>query len=208
VLFWVMPAPTFIALTAIGRREPAHNRIFAASVTKPVKRRGSSTRCRKRWFQSGPAVHVVPSAASGPQLGDRHPLRILVAEDNLVNQKVVLSMLAAPRIPRRSRRHGLEAVDAIQRLPYDVVFMDLQMPELDGFGAVRRIRSEHAEGRRPRVIALTANALEEDREECLAAGMDDYLSKPLQRDKLEAALMRAHRIDALAAAPGQDSPNT
>jgi CheY-like chemotaxis protein len=69
--------------------------------------------------------------------------------------------------------------------------MDLGLPELDGFGAMRQIASEHPAGRRPRIVALTANAFDEDRDECLAAGMDDYLSKPLQREKLEAALVRA-----------------
>ena len=68
----------------------------------------------------------------------------------------------------------------MRRVPYDVVFMDLQMPELDGMDATKQIIAEHAPGRRPRIIALTANAFEEDREACLAAGMDDYISKPLK----------------------------
>jgi len=77
-----------------------------------------------------------------------------------------------------------------------VVFMDLQMPELDGVDATRRIIAEHPPDRRPRIIALTANAFEEDREACLAAGMDDYVSKPLKAETLEAALLRAERIAA------------
>ena len=91
--------------------------------------------------------------------------------------------------------NGLEAVDSVRRFSYDVVFMDLQMPELDGIGAMREIHRILPEGRRPRIVALTANAFEEDRAECLAAGMDDYLSKPLQPGKLEAALARASRIE-------------
>ena len=89
---------------------------------------------------------------------------------------------------------GVEAVEAVRRVPYDVVFMDLQMPELDGLDATRQILAEHAPGRRPRIVALTANAYDEDREACLSTGMDDYLSKPLKAEMLEAALLRATRI--------------
>ena len=115
---------------------------------------------------------------------------MLVAEDNVINQKVTLAMLRRLGYRADLAANGLEAVESVRMIPYDVVFMDLQMPELDGLGAMRQIRSEHASGRRPRIVALTANAYDEDREACLAAGMDDYLSKPLQMDKLAAALER------------------
>ena len=92
--------------------------------------------------------------------------------------------------------NGLEAVKAVRQVPYDVVLMDLQMPELDGLDATRQILAEHPIGRRPRIVALTANAFEDDRLECLAAGMDDHLSKPLQKEKLENALVRATRISS------------
>ena len=81
-------------------------------------------------------------------------------------------------------------------MPYDVVFMDLQMPELDGIDATRQIIAEHPAHRRPRIVALTANAFDEDRELCLEAGMDDYISKPLKTETLEAALLKAERIAA------------
>ncbi|MQA30766.1 MAG: response regulator [Luteitalea sp.] len=138
------------------------------------------------------------SAPSGARLGERHPLRILVADDNVVNQKVARSMLERLGYRADLVANGLEAVDAVRRMPYDVVLTDLQMPELEGLGAMRQIRSDHPEGRRPRIVALTANTIEEDGEESLAAGMDDYLSKPLKKDKLEAALGRARRLEALA----------
>jgi signal transduction histidine kinase/ActR/RegA family two-component response regulator len=138
---------------------------------------------------------------ASPRLADRHPLRILVAEDNVVNQKVALSMLGRLGYRADLVANGLEAVDAVRRVPYDVVLMDLQMPELDGLGATRRIFNEHPPGRRPRIVALTANAFESDRNQCLAAGMDDYLSKPLQKEKLEETLARASRI-AAEPAPG------
>jgi signal transduction histidine kinase/ActR/RegA family two-component response regulator len=133
---------------------------------------------------------------SGERLADRHPLRVLVAEDNGVNQKVALAMLRHLGYRADLAADGVEAVEAVRRVPYDLVFMDLQMPELDGIDATRQIIAEHPPGRRPRIVALTANAFEEDREQCLAAGMDDYVSKPLKPETLEAALTRAHRIAA------------
>ncbi|MFM8533140.1 MAG: response regulator [Acidimicrobiia bacterium] len=88
--------------------------------------------------------------------------------------------------------NGLEAVHAVRQVPYDVVLMDLQMPELDGLDAMRRIRGDHPPERWPRIVALTANALDEDRAECMAVRMDDYLAKPLQMAPLIDALERAH----------------
>jgi CheY-like chemotaxis protein len=181
-------APTFIALTALGRREADEQKLFVSYVSKPVKASRLFDALVEVLARTAPPVAA--AAPSGPQLAERHPLRILIAEDNPVNQKVAQLMIERLGYRADVVGDGAEAVDAVRRVPYDVVFMDLQMPELDGFGAMRQIRSEQPEDRRPRIIALTANALEEDREACLAAGMDDYLSKPLQRDKLEAALMR------------------
>ena len=146
---------------------------------------------------AGPPLAAPPQpepVVAGPPLGDRHPLRVLVAEDNVINQKVTLAMLRRIGYRADLAANGLEAVEAVRMVPYDVVFMDLQMPELDGLGAMRQIISEHAIGRRPRIVALTANAYDEDRAQCLAAGMDDYLSKPLQKDQLEAALERAPQL--------------
>jgi CheY-like chemotaxis protein len=135
------------------------------------------------------------------KLADRHPLRVLVAEDNGVNQKVALAMLRSLGYRADLAADGVEAVEAVRRVPYDIVFMDLQMPELDGLGATRRIHEELPPAQRPRIVALTANAFEEDREACLAAGMDDYLSKPLKTETLEAALLRATRRAVPAAQP-------
>jgi CheY-like chemotaxis protein len=183
-----------IALTALGRQEPPNHQLFAASVIKPIKASKLFDAVSEALVRGAPALSVPSPAPSGPRLGERHPLRILVAEDNAVNQRVAIALIEQLGYRADLVANGLEAVDAVRRRPYDVVFMDLQMPELDGLGATRQIRSAHADGRRPRIVALTANAFEEDREECLSAGMDDYLSKPLQRDKLEAALARAERI--------------
>jgi signal transduction histidine kinase/CheY-like chemotaxis protein len=129
-----------------------------------------------------PQRHAQPAAS--PQL------RVLVAEDNLVNQQVALHMLAKMGYSADLAVNGLEVLEALHRRDYDVVLMDVQMPDMDGLDATRRLRVALPERRQPYVIAVTANAMSGDREECLAAGMDDYISKPVRRADLDAALSR------------------
>jgi signal transduction histidine kinase/ligand-binding sensor domain-containing protein/DNA-binding response OmpR family regulator len=126
-------------------------------------------------------------------------LRILVAEDNTVNQKVALLMLERLGYRADVAADGFEALAALRRQSYDVVLMDVQMPGMDGLEAARRIRAEWPE-HRPYVVAVTAHALLGDREACLAAGMDDYLSKPLRIEDMRAALMRMGMHSAARAA--------
>lgn len=113
--------------------------------------------------------------------------RILVAEDNPMNQRVILALLERFHQQADVVETGRAAVDACRRNPYDLVFMDLQMPEMDGLQATAQIRALAA-ARQPYIVALTANAFEDDRQRCLAAGMNDYLSKPLRRQQLSLAL--------------------
>jgi CheY-like chemotaxis protein/HPt (histidine-containing phosphotransfer) domain-containing protein len=117
-------------------------------------------------------------------------LRILVAEDNAVNQQVAQLLLKKLGYQADMAADGLEALQALEREPYDVVLMDVQMPTMDGLEATRRIHQRWPEGQRPHVIAATANAMQEEREACLAAGMDDYLPKPIRMEELAAALSR------------------
>jgi PAS domain S-box-containing protein len=125
-------------------------------------------------------------------------LRILLAEDNAMNQKVALGLLERLGYRADVAWNGLEAIDALERRAYDVVLMDVQMPELDGLDASRRIR-ERWPDTRPRIIAMTANALPEDRDACFAAGMDDYVAKPIRSDVLAEALKRVRPAAAAAA---------
>ncbi len=126
------------------------------------------------------------------EMGQRLPLRILVAEDNVINQQVALSFLERLGYRADVAANGQEVLLSLQRQPYDVVLMDVQMPEMDGLEATRRIRqlstSELAAEVQPRIIAMTANAMREDYDICLGAGMDDYLSKPVQVEELVRAL--------------------
>jgi signal transduction histidine kinase/ActR/RegA family two-component response regulator len=134
-----------------------------------------------------PAVPVVDERG----LALRHPLSILLAEDHPVNQKVMLVLLAHLGYRADLARNGREVLDALARQPYDVILMDVQMPEMDGIEATRTIRQDLPPGRQPHILAVTAHAMPGDRDRCFAAGMDGYLSKPVQVSDLVAALTAA-----------------
>ncbi|QIR35536.1 response regulator [Tolypothrix sp. PCC 7910] len=119
------------------------------------------------------------------------PLKILLVEDGLVNQKVALKLLERLGYRADVANHGREALEALQRQIYDVVFMDLQMPEMDGLETTRRIRKELPPAAQPRIIAMTAHARPEDRQECLSVGMDDYISKPISLEAIAAILKKS-----------------
>ena len=125
-------------------------------------------------------------------LGERCPLRLLIAEDNPVNQRVATLLLQRLGYRANAVANGLEALAAIEMADYDAVLMDVEMPELDGCEATRRIRALRHSATRPWIIALTAGAMQDDRERALAAGMNDFLTKPVRTDALSAALGRAY----------------
>ena len=136
-----------------------------------------------------PVLKSVPAAGPGPR-----PIEVLLAEDNLVNQKVALQMLRALGYRADVAGNGLEVLDALGRQQYDVILLDVQMPEMDGLEVARRLVQERPDrDTRPWMIAVTANAMQGDRETCLAAGMDDYVSKPIRRAELHDSLQRARQ---------------
>ena len=126
------------------------------------------------------------------EMAKNHPLRILLAEDNAVNQKLAIRILEQMGYRADIASNGLEAVESIERQIYDVILMDVQMPEMDGLDATRNIR-KLKDATQPHIIAMTANAMEGDREMCIAAGMDDYISKPIRVNELVEALLKTER---------------
>jgi len=196
-----------ILFTSLGRREAdAEDEGFAAYLHKPIK--PSQLFDALASVVADQPVHVAARAAArselDPEMARRHPLRILLAEDNVVNQKVALRLLAQMGYRADVAANGLEAIEAVERQTYDVVLMDVQMPELDGFEASREINRRWPVAR-PRIVAMTANAMQGDRELCVAAGMDDYVAKPIRVEELVAALERspAHRDAAPASGPAE-----
>ena len=154
-----------------------------------------------------------PSRATvDTDLGRRNPLRVLLAEDLVVNQKVALGMLELLGYHADVAANGLEVLDALRRQPYDLVLMDVHMPELDGLATTRRIRAEITRERQPRILALTAAVLENERTACTSAGMDDLLGKPVVIEELAAALARTRPLGSatqrLAAPRRRPSPPT
>jgi PAS domain S-box-containing protein len=207
-----------VLLASLGRRgdaKVAREAGIAAYLTKPI-RQAQLLDCLSLVLKTKEApADALPG--QGPAIITRHSLgeaqadlrnRVLVAEDNPINQKVAAKMLGKLGCRVDVVANGREAVEAVAQLPYDVVFMDCQMPEMDGFDATRAIRRLEAIGkgsevpesdtfsrlprdtRRIPVVAMTANAMAGDRERCLAAGMDDFVSKPVQSQLLQAVLQR------------------
>ena len=186
-----------ILFSSLGRREAgAEAADFAAYLAKPLKS-SHLFDALAGIFAAQPAAapKAAPAAAnSDAKMAATLPLRILLAEDNVVNQKLALRFLQQLGYRADMAGNGLEAIQALERQSYDVILMDVQMPELDGMEASRRICARWPSGIRPRIIAMTANAMQGDREACIAAGMDDYVSKPIRQAELIAALGKARAL--------------
>ncbi len=137
---------------------------------------------------------VAPPASPSPAALAAAAMKVLVAEDNPTNRLLISTLLKRAGIVHDLAVNGREAVDAIRRERYDVVLMDMQMPELDGPGATREIRAMGGAISQPRIVALTANAFESDRVACMEAGMDDFLSKPFKSEQLMRAIAEAQAV--------------
>ena len=192
-----------LLLTSLGRLPHTRSTgAFAAQLAKPVRASqlyNALVRLVATVVETPEAAEIV---ADGKQATSS--LRILLAEDNAVNQMVALRLLERLGYGADVASNGLEALDALERQPYDVVLMDVQMPQLDGLDASRRICERWPATARPRIIAMTANALPEDREACFAAGMDDYVAKPIRPDELAEALKRVKPLRVTGSRPGKN----
>ncbi|HLX30628.1 MAG TPA: response regulator, partial [Casimicrobiaceae bacterium] len=180
-----------VLFSSLGRREVGEDeKLFAAYLMKPVRQSQLfDTLVGVLGQETAQHVPALPAARIDAELASRHPLRILLAEDNVVNQKLALRLLQQMGYRADLASNGIEAVESVQRQTYDVVLMDVQMPEMDGLDAAREICARFAVPARPRIVAMTANAMQGDRDMCIAAGMDDYITKPIRVDRLVEALM-------------------
>jgi len=206
-----------VLLTSMGVRTDSPEFVaagFATCLTKPVKpAQLSETLVR---IVSGVRIAIRPTRTPGkldPTLARRLPLRVLLCDDNLINQKVATRLLQQMGYRPTLAGNGIEALAAIEHEPFDLVFMDVMMPEMDGLEATRQIRArqqnraEHPQFKSPIVIvAMTASAMPGDRDNCLAAGMDDYLAKPVRPEDVRAIVERwGPTVTAGAAAIMTDS---
>jgi two-component system sensor histidine kinase/response regulator len=210
----VLASTQIIIMHTVGRRGSSASWAEAGIsgyVTKPVKQsalldaimdassaqhrpRLGDTAARAQSFKTTTELsRLMARPVASPRMSS---WRVLVAEDNMVNQKVALRQLLNLGFRADAVANGREVLEAVTRIPYRVVFMDCQMPEMDGYEATRQIRARPGDKPTVTIIAMTANALEGDRETCLAAGMDDYLSKPVKQDDLERVLRRCLPAEA------------
>jgi CheY-like chemotaxis protein len=173
----------FIALASLGQKVPSD--LFQAVLTKPFK--PAKLFCTLRdVLEKSEASEPIEFSEMKKSYG---PLRILLAEDNLSNQKVTLQMLSKLGYRADAVVNGQEVLEALERQPYDIVFMDVKMPVMNGIEAARAIR-ERWPANGPKIIAITAYVLHGDKEKCLAAGMDGYIQKPVQKEDLAEVLKR------------------
>ncbi|KAF0248718.1 MAG: multi-sensor hybrid histidine kinase [bacterium] len=185
-----------VLLLPLGTREAIKQaRMFSAFVNKPIRIAqlydslvGLFDPQARRGYTTGSSIFDISSV---PKLN----LRILLAEDNVVNQKVAINMLKRLGYRADMTANGFEVLDALARQSYDVILMDVQMPDMDGLTATQEIKKDFVGKACPRIIAMTASSMQGDKEKCLAAGMDDYISKPVDIKELQAALKRCHNLE-------------
>ncbi|MDQ7088045.1 MAG: response regulator [Acidobacteriota bacterium] len=179
-----------IMLSSIGGRpDAAMASRFSAIMPKPVKAAVLKRVLTQVIAHRDPAASPQPGGLEvDHRLGEKLKLRILLVEDNPVNQKVALRMLEKMGLRADVAANGVEAIEALDRRSYDVILMDVRMPEMDGLEATRLICAKWPPGSRPLIVAMTAGAMDQDRAECLAAGMDEYITKPVRAETLKIVL--------------------
>jgi PAS domain S-box-containing protein len=185
-----------VALVVLSSRTTTESKIIKSSemvriVQKPIRHRMLYEAIASLMKESQSTVKLVTSSDGNPETEMTFPtIQILVVEDNLINQKLIIRILKLIGAVIEVANNGVEALQAVQKKKYDIVFMDIQMPEMDGIEATKRIRAEVSKEYQPIIIAMTANTLLGDRETCIEAGMNDYLSKPINIDEVKRVLQK------------------
>lgn len=176
----------------LGICKTVRERLFTDCLTKPISKAqlwSCLVFARTKVHTDGSASPVSIARPAAPEVSERK-LRVLLAEDNIVNQKVAIRQLRQLGIRAEVAANGLEVLEACSRVAYDLIIMDCHMPEMDGYEATRKLRAKERGSKRTVIVAMTAGARQQDRERCLAAGMDDYVSKPVRLRDLEQVLDR------------------
>ncbi|WP_428331766.1 two-component regulator propeller domain-containing protein [Mucilaginibacter sp.] len=189
------PALSIILLSSIGdETKKQYPELFAAVLTKPVKQLHLSNVIVTELMHFAPQAHYSekPAPVLNKDFAINHPLKILIAEDNLINQKMILRVLDKLGYDPELATNGLEVIALLNNQYYDLILMDVQMPEMDGLEATRYIRQHFS--RQPIILAMTANAMTEDKEICLRAGMNGYTAKPIKLDTLLTMLTETHHL--------------
>ena len=184
-----------VMLTSVGKQELTDEtvkEVFTSFVSKPIKQ-SQLFNIILDAFTTGQKVKTEKKEVKfdvKKEISETIPLRILVAEDNIINQKLVLKMLGQLGYIADVVGNGKEVIEALKRQRYDIIFMDVQMPEMDGLEATRYILKNWREDARPRIIAMTANAMHGDRDKCIDSGMDDYISKPILIEEIREVIKK------------------
>jgi CheY-like chemotaxis protein len=187
-----------ILLSSVGdEKNKDYEHLFGAILTKPVRLKDLQSAIAARFIKKDDKDLAQESARKlDTSFAERFPLRILIAEDHEVNQVLIDMVMKKLGYTHTLVPNGKEAIDAVLEGQFDLVLMDVQMPVMDGLDATRAIRDAHIQ--QPVIVALTANATSEDRDTCFAAGMDDYISKPIQLDYLMRVLEKFARAKRVA----------
>jgi CheY-like chemotaxis protein len=187
------PDIPIILLSSLGdERKEAYRNIFSSVLAKPIKQHILNSHVVSSLRKQRKAAPREQAAEQKITMAEAEPLNILIAEDNLVNQKIITHMLGKMGYAPDIAQNGREAVEAANAKKYDIILMDVQMPETDGLEATRIIR-QHQQHTHPFIIAMTANAMQGDREECIEAGMNEYISKPINLNDLKNMLQKFSR---------------
>jgi CheY-like chemotaxis protein len=182
------PQLPIMLLSSIGdERRKHYPELFSSVLTKPVKQQQFCQMLQSELRHQQRPTEVVSQPTLSADFAQRYPLKILLAEDNLINQKLAVRVLNKLGYEPELANNGVEVLEKVSQQTYEVILMDVQMPEMDGLEATRLLRQSYP-GSGLVIIAMTANAMQGDKEDCLSAGMNDYLSKPLKLETLMSLL--------------------
>lgn len=187
LLLLVKPVKPASKATLVGEN---YRDIFTAEISKPIRFSEHFGLVKTTISEKKNNDEKSKEISIDKNLSVKLPLQILLAEDNLINQKLIIQLLNKMGYSPDTAMNGAEAIMMLEKKRYDILFMDIQMPVMDGLEATRTIVSNWPKNKRPHIIAMTANVMHGDREKCLDAGMEDYLSKPIKFDEVEEALMK------------------